>query len=385
MRFLPLLWANLRRRKIRTALTLLSILVAFLLFGYLAAISKAFEMGVDLAGADRLIVRHRVSIIQLLPISYQDRIQEIPGVSFATHATWFGGVYKEPKNFFAQMVVEPEQYLAMYPEFLLSEEEKAAWLASRTAAVVGRNTADRFEWKLGDRIPIQATIWQRKDGGSTWEFDLVGIYEGAEKGTDTTQFLFRYDYFDEARLFGEGLVGWYYIQVDDPDQAAQVAEAVDDRFANSSYETKTETEKAFIQGFAKQMGNIGAILTGVLTAVFFTILLVAGNTMAQSVRERTQELAVLKAIGFGDRAILVLVLGESMFLAALGGGLGLALSWALISRGDPTGGALPIFFFPLPDLILGAFFVLLLGLVTGLFPAIRAMRLRIADALGRTE
>ena len=212
---------------------------------------------------------------------------------------------------------------------------------------------------------------------------MEGIYDGAERGTDTTQFLFHYDYFDEARQFGEGLVGWYILRIDDPDHAAEIAERIDAEFANSPYETKTETEKAFVQAFAKQVGDIGTIAVAIMSAVFFTILIVAGNTMAQSVRERTSELAVLKTLGFTNMKVLLLVLMESCVLAILGGGLGLILARLFISFGDPTGGFLPMFFFPGRDQVLGWALVLLLGLVTGFLPAIQAMRLRIVDALRR--
>jgi len=330
-----------------------------------------------------LVVRHKVSIIQQLPESYEARIEQIPGVADATHATWFGGIYQEPKNFFAQLPVKPEEFLEMYPEYLLTEEEKARWLETRTGAVAGRVTADRFGWKVGDRIPIQATAWTHSGGKRTWEFELVGIYEGAEKGTDTSNFLFRHDYFDEARDFGKGQVGWYYVRVEDPDKAVDVAKAIDEQFANSPYETKAETEGAFLKAFADQVGDIGTIIMAVLAAVFFTILLVAGNTMAYSVRERVGELAVLKAVGFTDRQVLGLVLAESLWLAAVGGFLGLGIGWFLISLGDPTNGALPVFFFPPRDIVLGVVLVLALGFAAGILPALEAGRLRIADALRR--
>ena len=384
MKYFHLLWRNLTRKKLRTALTVLSILVAFLLFGYLSAIRQAFGMGIDVAGADRLIVRHKVSIIQFLPESYERRIEQIPGVTDAVHQTWFGGVYQEPKNFFAQMPVEPEKFLKMYPEYLLEPDEYQAFLSTRTGAIAGITTAERFGWKVGDKIPIEATIWSKKDGSRTWAFDLVGIYEGAEKGTDTTGFFFRYDYFDEARAWGEGNVGWYTVRIDDPDRAAEIAEAIDREFANSPAETKAEPEGAFLQGFAKQIGDIATIIIAIVTVVFFTILLVAGNTMAQSVRERIGELGVLKALGFTHRGVLMLVLAESCLIAILGGAMGLALAAWLISFGDPTPtNSLPIFYFPARDAVVGALLVLLLGLAAGLFPALRALRLETADALRR--
>lgn len=384
MKYLTLILSNLKRKKLRTTLTALSILVAFVLFGFLAAVRVAFNQGVDVAGVDRLVVRHKVSIIQFLPESYGPRMEQIEGVDLAVHATWFGGIYQKPSNFFAQMPVDPEPFLEMFPEFILEPEERAAWLATRTGAIAGRVTADRFGWKVGDRIPIQATIWSKKDGTRAWEFDLVGIYEGAEKGTDTSQFFFRQDYFEEARAWGDGNVGWYYVRVEDPEQAAQVAQAIDTEFANSPAETKAEPEGAFVQGFANQVGNIARILTAILVAVFFTILLIAGNTMAQTVRERINELAVLKAVGFTDRGVLGLVLGESCLLAGIGGLLGLGVAWLLITvKGDPTGGAFPVFYFPISDLVIGVVLVLLVGLAAGLLPSIQARRLQIADALRR--
>ncbi len=383
MKYLYLVWSNLKRKKIRTILTLLSIMIAFLLFGYLGAIKQGFSQGIDVAGVDRLIVRHKVSIIQLIPQSYESRIEQVDGVIDAVHQTWFGGIYQKPSNFFAQMPVNPRQYLDMYPEFLLSDEEREAWFSTRTGAIAGRATADKFGWKVGDRIPINATVWTRKGGERTWEFDLVGIYEGAEKGTDTTQFLFRYDFFDESRQFGQGQVGWYTVRVADPDRAAQTAEAIDAQFANSPAETRAEPEGAFLQAFANQIGDIGFIMMSIIAAVFFTILLVAGNTMAYAVRERTNELAVLKAIGFTDTSVLGLVLGESLVLTALGGGLGLGLAWLLVSAGDPTGGALPVFFIPVRYLLSGVVLIGLMALVAGILPALQAQRLRIADALRR--
>lgn len=384
MKFLGLVWSNLKRKKLRTILTLMSIMVAFILFAYLAAIRMAFSMGIEVAGLDRLVVRHKVSLMQTLPESYEARMERIQGVEDATFATWFGGVYQKPSNsFFAQLPVKPEEFLEMFPEYLLGDEEKAAWIETRTGAVAGRKTADRFGWKVGDRIPFQATIWDKKDGSRTWEFDLVGIYDGAEKGTDDTQFLFRHDYFHESRLYGEGEVGWYWVRVAEPERAAEIARAIDEEFANSPAETKAEPEGAFVQGFAEQVGNIGFILTAILTAVFFTILLVAGNTMAQAVRERIEELGVLKALGFTNRGVRRLVLAESCLIAILGGGLGLGVGWMLVSQGDPTGGALPLFFFPVPDLLIGIALIIALGLVAGFLPAIQAQRLRISEALRR--
>ncbi len=383
MKFLYLIWANLKRKKLRTCLTLLSILVAFILFGVLCSIKQALAGGISVEGADRLIVRHKVSIIQLLPESYKARMERIPGVAFATHQTWFGGIYQDPKNFFMQNPVVPDEFLRMYPEFLLAPEQKKAWLETRTGAIVGRKTAEKFHWKIGDKVPIRSTIWPNADGSMIWTFDIVGIFDGRNKNTDTTPLFFRYDYFDEARPREKGQVGWYSIRIKDPSQAAEVAQKVDAEFENSPAETKTEPEGAFVQGWAKQVGNIALITASILGAVFFTILLVAGNTMSQAVRERIGELGVLKAIGFTNGQLLGFVLAESCLISVLGGVFGLGLALLLTHGGDPTGGMLPLFYFPLPDVLLGLGFTLLLGLATGIFPAIQAMRLPVADALRR--
>jgi putative ABC transport system permease protein len=381
MKFFHLIWCNLKRKKLRTSLTLLSILVAFILFGFLSAIQQALVGGVALAGADRLSVREKVSIMNLLPISYEARMERIPGVDFATHQTWFGGIYQDPKNFFMQNPVEPEKFLKMHPEIILPPDELKAWLATRTGAIVGRRTADRFNWKIGDKVPIRSPIWA---DNRTWEFDIVGIYDGAKKGTDTTWMLFRYDYFDEARQWGKGQVGWYTIRIKDPSQAAEVAKRVDAEFENSPAETKTEPEGAFIQGWASQIGNIVFIVASILGMVFFTILLVTGNTMAQAVRERTGELGVLKAIGFTNAQVVGLVLAESCLLTVIGGAVGLGLAWAVTPvLAQNLAGLLPMFFLPTRALFVGLGLSIVLGFVTGIFPALQAMRLRVADALRR--
>lgn len=384
MKYLYLIWSNLMRKKLRTLLTVLSIMAAFLLFGYLSAITTGLNQGVSVAGLDRLTVRHKVSIVQPLPVSYRARIERIPGVDAVSHASWFGGQYQKPSNFFPQMPVDPIAHLDMYPEYLISDEYRQAWLSTRDGAIAGRKLAQRYGWKVGDRIPILATIWVKKDGNRLWDFELVGIFDGAEKNTDTGQFFFRYDYFEES-LAEEmsGLVGWYVVRIENSQEATRIAAAIDSEFANSPAETKAEPEGAFIQGFANQVGDIGMIMTAIVSAVFFTILLVAANTMAYTVRERTNELAVLKAIGFTDLGVLGLVLGESLLLAMLGGLLGLGLAWFLVSLGDPSGGALPAFYIPVGNMIIGVAIIGVMAVLAGIMPAFQALRLRIADALRR--
>ena len=280
MKCLNLIWRNVWRKKTRAIFTLASIVMAFLLFGLLNAVRQAFEGGVELAGVDRLVMTNKVSLIQPLPFAYQERIRKVPGVAAVTNASWFGGYYQNEKNFFAQFPVDPEGYLQMYPEIVLPPEQKLAWLTDREGAIIGRATANQFGFKVGQRIPILGSPWRRIDGKTAWEFNIVGIYDGTSKGTDTTSLLFRYDYFDEARAARKGDVGWYIIRVKDPDRAAAVARDIDACFANSSAESKTSTERAFAQGFVNQMGNIGAIVQAISAAVFFIILLVTANTFA---------------------------------------------------------------------------------------------------------
>jgi putative ABC transport system permease protein len=381
MKFLPLIWKNVWRRKFRTTFTLLSIFVAFLLFGLLMTIRAAFSLGVDIAGLDRLILIHKVSLIMPLPYAYLGRLQQTPGVELATHQTWFNGIYQEPANFFANIAVEPEPFLKVYPEFRVPPDQVKAWLADRQGAIAGRDLAQRFGWTVGDRIPLTGTIWQPKQG-QTWEFNLVGIYDG-DDGIDKTQFFFRYDYLDENRVEGEGLVGWYVVKIADPSQAVALSRTFDEMFANSSAETKTTTEKGFIESFAKQIGDIGSIMIAISSVVLFMFGLVAASTMAQSVRERTSELAVLKTLGFTGGAILALVLAESLFIALAGGGLGLAIAWLFVQQGDPTGGMLPIFVLAPRDVAIGVALMAAMGLLAGAAPALGAMRLRITDALRR--
>ncbi|HET8796741.1 MAG TPA: ABC transporter permease, partial [Thermoanaerobaculia bacterium] len=348
MKYIALVFSNFKRHRLRTALTIASVAVAFILFAYLGAIRNAFRFGVSVAGEDRLVVRHKVTLILPLPQSYERRIEQIDGVENAIQQSWFGGLYQERQTSWGQIAVDADEFFDMYPEFVVPEKQKQDFLRLRTAAIVGRKTAERYGWKIGDRIPLGATFNVPKSG-NTWTFDLVGIYDGKYKDTDTSGFYFRHDYLDENRLYGEGTTGWYTIRVKDPKDAERVADAVDALFANSPQETSTETEMAFIKGFAQQIGNVGKIVQAVLTAVFFIILLVAGNTMAQAVRERMSELGVLKAIGFTDTQVLWFVLAEALLIAIAGGGIGLLLGYLAVKGGDPTGGALPVFTFPVRD------------------------------------
>ncbi|HEY2459524.1 MAG TPA: FtsX-like permease family protein [Candidatus Acidoferrum sp.] len=381
MKFRGLLFANLFRKKIRLLLTIGSFAVALFLFGLLAVVRGAFGGGVDVTGADRLVVINRVSIIQPLPLSYRDKILRIPGVKAITHNNWFGGVYQDEKNFFPQFVIDVENQRQVIPELQVPEDQWQAFVKDRQGAIVGAKTAKRFGWKIGDHIPIKNSLF---GGVGTWDFNIDGIYHGKRPQDDESQFWFQWDYFEERmpdRL--KGNAGWYVLKVNSPDDSARVAKAIDDMFANSPYETKTETESAFAAGWVKQFGNIQFLIMTIGGVVFFTLLLVTGNTMATTVRERTAELGVLKAIGYSDRFVLVFVLAESVIVALVGGLIGLGLAKLFTLQGDPTGGLLAFFYLPGTAIVAGIILTLAVGAVSGILPALGAMRLRIVDALRR--
>lgn len=381
MKFSRLVAANLFRKKIRLVLTLGSFTVALFLFAFLAVVKKAFTGGAELANASRLVTINRVSIITPIPLAYRDKIARIPGVEAVTHYNWLGGVYQDERNFFPQFVIDPENQRQVVPELVVSDDQWNNFLKDRQGAIVGARTAKRFGWKIGDRIPIKTSIW----GGGAWEFNLDGIYHGRRKEDDETQFWFQWDYFEERvpdRI--KGLVGWYAVKLRSPDDAARVVKAIDAEFANSPYETKTDTESAFAASWVKQFGNIEFLILTIGSVVFFTLLLVTGNTMAISVRERTGELAVLKAIGFKDGSVLFLVLAEALAIALVGGLLGLGLAiLAVPALGAALSGLLPILILSKSMLATGIGFALVVGVVSGLLPAIGAMRLRVVDALRR--
>jgi putative ABC transport system permease protein len=382
MKFLSLVIGNLKRKKLRTVLTVLSAFIAFLLFGLLCALKEGLMAGVNMADADRLVVRNKITLIQPLPVNYKNRIASIPGVDAVAALTWFGGIYQDPKNFFATIPVDPEAFLDVFREYPISEETKKEWLSTRNGAIVGESLMKKFGWKVGDIIPLTSPIWGQPKDQAAWEFKIVGAYQSNKKGGDTSSMYFRWDYYDEGKVEQKGLIGWLTIRVKDKNQVTAVAKAIDAEFANSPYETVTEGEGAFASSFAQQVGDIGTIVAGVVSAVFFTILLVAGNTMSQSVRERTEEIGVLKAMGFTNGLVLVLVLAESCAIALLGGVIGLAIA-AAICEANPFATVLPSFNLPHRDLITGVIAALALGIVAGALPAIQAMRLQIATALRR--
>ncbi len=384
MRYLPLLWAQLFRKKTRTVLTVLSVLVAFLLFGLLEAVQVAFESGADSADAKRLLTTARYSIIEPLPMSYAPRIERVAGVVGVAYADWFGAKYQNESNAFAVFVVDPARYLDMYPEFEITPAQREAFVKTRTGAVAGKRLADRYGWKVGQRLPIASEIHAKSDGSLNWEFDLVGIFDAEDPAVraNTEVVLINVAQFDEARQFGKGKTGWYIIRIADVNQAKAVSADIDRTFMNSPDETKTAPEKEFALGFAKQIGDMGALVTRILLAVFFTILILTGNTMAQSIRERIPEMAILKTLGFSNTAVTALVLGEAALLFVIGAGLGMLAAVSLLpALNGATGGRFPPLFVEAATWAWAAGVALALALAVGLPPALRVHRLRIVDAL----
>jgi len=375
---------NLGRKKLRTLLTGLSIVIAFILFAVLGALNHAFGLGVDLAGADRLITMHKVSFIQPLPYSYVRRVEGIDGVELVNHHTWFGAYYQDPKQQFALFPTEMETLRELYPAYSIPDAQWQSLLGNRTGLLIGQQLANSYGWSVGDQVPLRSSIYPQRDGEYGWQFQVEAIFDGAGQGGDEMQAYMHYEYFNQARAFGRDTVGWLVTRIADPDRADAIAAAIDERFANSATETKTTTEKGWAASFAAQLGNIGLIVRAILAAVFFTLLLVTGNTMAQAVRERTSELGVMKTLGFGDRRLTVMVLGESLLLSVSFGLIGLALGWFLVTGAqDAVARFLPGLAVPPETLALGVALTVALGLFTGGPPAWRVMRLSVVNALGR--
>jgi putative ABC transport system permease protein len=384
MKFLPLIFGALFRRKTRTIFTLLSVVAAFLLFGLLDSVRGAFAGAAsEVAGVDRLMTISKISLTVQLPKGLLARITAVPGVRDVAYANWFGGIYQDPKNFFPNIAVS-SNYFDLFPEFELTSAERQAFHDTRTGAVVGADLAKRYGWKIGDKIPLQATIFPLKSGGNSWTFDLVGIFHETDpkQRAQEGQMFFNWDYFDEARAFGNGYLGWYVVRVADRNASGTVAQAIDRIAENSDHETKTQTEKAFQAGFVSQFGDVGLIVGAIIAAVFFTLILLTGNTMAQAVRERIPELAVLKTIGFSSRSVLLLVLVEAVVMIVLGGAIGLSLSTVVVAALKAGVGAqLPLLPVGGQIWLEGLGIAVLIGLLVGALPARRGMRLRIVDAL----
>ena len=386
MNDLILIRKNLFRRKLRAILMIVSILIAFAIFGVLASFERAFNAGQDRATADRLVVVNKINFTQPLPISYYNRVAAIDGVAGVTHLNWFGGYYQEPRNFLIALAVEPESYMKLYDaDYIFSPEARSAFIRERTGILVGERLLVKWGWKVGDHVPISSNIYSRKDGSHTWDFTIVGSFAGRTPQSDTNVMLLSYDYFDETRSFGKDQIGWLGLRTASVAVNDRVTKTIDEMFANSPYETATDSEKAFNKAFAAQLGNIALIVGMVVGAAFVTILMIVGNTMVMTVRERTREIGVLKTLGFSGGRILRLVLGESILLALLGGLPGLGIAFVLIaSMRDSLMSFVPTLSLA-PDVAAAAVgLMVVLGILTGLVPALNAMRLNIVTALGRS-
>jgi len=377
---------NLFRRKLRAALMIVSILIAFMIFGVLAGFYRAFTAGEDRAAADRLITVNKINFTQPMPIAYFNRVRAVDGVRQVTHANWFGGYYQDPKNFLMTLAIEPATYFDVYrSELDIPPEQLQAFITDRSSAVIGESMARKWGWKVGDRVPVASNIFtQRSNGSHTWDFTIAGIVKGKAEQVSTDFLLFQYAYFDETRSFGKDTIGWLILQTNSPENNDRVAKTIDAMFANSTAETSTDTEKAFGKAFAAQFGNIALIVFLVVAAAFVTILMIVGNTMALSIRERTREIGVLKTLGFSGPRILRMVLGESVLLALLGGLPGLAIAALItIALRVSLANIAPAFAVSPVIALEGIALMIALGLFTGVIPALNAMRLKIATALGR--
>ena len=377
---------NLFRRKLRAALVIVSILIAFMIFGVLAGFYRAFTAGEDRAAADRLITVNKINFTQPMPIAYFNRVRAVDGVRQVTHANWFGGYYQDPKNFLMTLAIEPATYFDVYrSELDIPPEQLQAFITDRSSAVIGESMARKWGWKVGDRVPVASNIFtQRSNGSHTWDFTIAGIVKGKAEQVSTDFLLFQYAYFDETRSFGKDTIGWLILQTNSPENNDRVAKTIDAMFANSTAETSTDTEKAFGKAFAAQFGNIALIVFLVVGAAFVTILMIVGNTMALSIRERTREIGVLKTLGFSGPRILRMVLGESVLLALLGGLPGLAIAALItIALRASLANIAPAFAVSPVIALEGIALMIALGLFTGVIPALNAMRLKIATALGR--
>ena len=381
MKFVWLVIKSARRSKRRTTLTVLSVAIAVFLFASLRAVLDGFSAAAEASSSTRIVTERSTSLFFSMPISHADAIRTTPGVQDVTWANWFGGVYKDPKNFFAQYAIEPVSYLRMYPEILLRPEEKQAFLDDRTGCIVGDGLARNYGFKLGDRITLQVGI--PTYGTMDFDFTVRGIYRSGGATVDNQSMMFHWKYADE-RSTPKGQAGWYISQIANPDQAAQVAGAIDRQFANSPFETRTDTEKAFQNTFVSMFGNINLLLGSIALAVVITTLFVAGNTMAMSVRERTTEIAIMRTLGFQSATIFLMIAGEGLLMALGGGLLGAIVARLLVNPSFlPAGGFIPEITVSNVNVAMGVGLSAAIGIIAGLIPATMASRLKIVDALRR--
>jgi putative ABC transport system permease protein len=375
---------GLFRKKMRAILLLVSILIAFLIFGALGAFYSVFTAGVDVAAANRLITVNRINFTVSMPYAYWGRIQQVEGVENVSQANWFGGYYQEPRNFIQTFAVDPETYLAAYPELVLPDDQRAAFISDRTCLLVGADIAVQYGWSVGDRIPLLSNIWQKSDGSSSWDFNICGLFDGEEAAVPANYAIFHYDYYNEDLAFNRDQIGWFIINTAGPEVNDRVSRDIDALFANSAAETETSTEAAFNRAFLEQLGNIALVLVLVIGAAFATILMIVGTTMVMAINERTREIAVMKTLGFSEARIFRMILSESVLLSLIGGLSGLGLATLLITgSADALSGFLPGLAMPLNIVLIAIGLMIALGVVTGIIPALNATRIRIVDALGK--
>ena len=380
MKLFPLVFANLRRHKLRTLLTMLGVALATFLFASLRSVVTTLNAGAEVASASRMVVTHATAIVFLLPSSYTQRLAAVPGVDAVTFANWFGGTYGDGKTFFAQYAVDPETYFTMYPEISVPPDQMEAFQHERTAAIVGKGLMQLFGWHVGQDVTIRGSIYP-----GDWTFTIRGVYTPAVRAFDDRSFIFRYDYLYE-NTGRQATPNWFVLRLSDPSLAPKVAQTVDDMFRNSDKPTKTGTEKAFNQGFITMWGNVRFLMNSIGLAVVFAILMVTANAMMMTARERTGEVAVLKTIGFTDRTLFALVMAEAGLITLIGAVLGLGGAKLLYSGTGFSGfGMLPGFDVTAGTLVLGFAIALVLAVASGLAPALRAARLSIVQALRHVE
>jgi putative ABC transport system permease protein len=378
MKYFPLLWSGLWRKRTRTWLTLASITVAFLLFGLLQGVNAAFSQSIAASRLDRLYVQSKISFTEPLPLADMAQIEAVPGVDGVAFGNWFGGYYQDAKNVVFSFAVDADRYFSLYPELVIPPEQLQALINTRTGAIIGVDLAKKYGWKIGDKVPLKSQIWTHKDGTYDWDFDIVGIFDDQADTSQNGGFFFNYKYFDEARSFSKGTIGWYIVHLSDVSKAGQVAAAIDALFANSTDETKTQNEKENTQSFLRQFGDIQFMVTSIIGAVFFALLFLTGNTMMQSIRERVPEFAVLKTLGFSDGGVLALVFGESLSLCIGAAVIGLAGATLMFPG---LKGVIGVASLPPVVLAMGLGFAVLLAILIGLWPATKVRRLSIVDSL----
>ncbi len=381
---LYLVFKNLTRAKLRLVLTLFATFIAFMVYALLSAFQSFLNSGVDLAADDRLVVLNKINFTQSLPIAYVNRVRALENVVDVVHLNWFGGYYQDPQKQVVTIAVDPESFLRVYNELVMPEAEKAAWLKNRQGLIVGKKVADLYGWKVGDRIPLNSNIFSQTNGRTDWDFDIVSVYTGEDEQTDTSSLYFHYDYFNETQSFGRGMIGWMGVRTTDPSNNEKVISSIDSLFQNTQYETESMPEAAFNKAFIEQIGNIGLIISSVVLAAFFIILVIVGNSMVLAIRERTREIGVMKTLGFQSHRIFGMVLAESLLIALIGGLLGLAAARGIIYLLSQAPTQLPTLIIDQTIVLRAVGIMIIMGLVTGIIPAVNALRLNIVTSFSRT-